>query len=91
MINTVFFVAANGHQIFSLIHGGIKPNFVFDGMTSDRDGNLYVAAWGGSKIVKFQPRYAKLVNAPQKILVRLGLIVGIRFTYFQNSQNRSRN
>lgn len=28
-------------------------------MTNDREGNLYVATFGGSKIVKFNPRYAK--------------------------------
>lgn len=40
----------------SLIQNGIKPGYLFDGMTNDRFGNLYVATFGGSKIVIFNPR-----------------------------------
>lgn len=29
--------------------------FLFIGMTIDTDGNLYVATWGGSKVVKINP------------------------------------
>lgn len=50
------FITANGRQIFSLIRNGVKPEFVLDGMTNDRHGNLYVATFGGSKIIKFNPR-----------------------------------
>lgn len=31
---------------------GERPGFLPDGMTIDSDGNLYVATWGGSKIIK---------------------------------------
>ncbi|XP_055306534.1 regucalcin-like [Sitodiplosis mosellana] len=47
----------NGRQIYSLIQNGFTPDYIFDGMTNDRDGNLYLATFGGSKIVKFNPRY----------------------------------
>lgn len=57
-LKTFIFSTANERQIFSLVRDGIKPDFIFDGMTSDRDsGNLYLATFGGSKIVKFNPRY----------------------------------
>lgn len=49
-------MTANGQQIMSLINNGVKPKYVFDGMTNDRSGNLYVATFGGSKIVKFNPK-----------------------------------
>lgn len=29
--------------------------FIADGMTSDADGNLYVAVFAGSKIIKINP------------------------------------
>ncbi|XP_055307261.1 regucalcin-like, partial [Sitodiplosis mosellana] len=51
----------NERQIYSLIQNGVTPDFVFDGMTSDLDGNLYLATFGGSKIVKFDPRTKKVV------------------------------
>jgi len=39
---------------------GQKPNFVPDGMTIDTDGNLYVATWGGSRIIKVNPTTGKV-------------------------------
>lgn len=41
------------------MENGTKPDYVFDGMTNDRDGNLYVATFGGSKIIKLDPRYLR--------------------------------
>lgn len=35
---------------------GKEPKFVADGMTIDRDGFLYVATFGGHKVLKVDPR-----------------------------------
>lgn len=51
-------ISADGHRIFSAVmQDGTKPDYLLDGMTNDRDGNLYVAAFNGSQIVKLNPRY----------------------------------
>lgn len=42
--------------ILSIKEEGTIPSYIFDGMTSDLDGNLYVATFGGSKIIKVDPR-----------------------------------
>ncbi|KAJ6639871.1 Regucalcin [Pseudolycoriella hygida] len=53
---------SNGHQIFSsIMQNGTKPDYIFDGMTNDQDGNLYVATFGGSKIIKLNPRTKKIL------------------------------
>lgn len=51
-------LSANKKRIFSLVKGGVEPNYIFDGMTSDKDGNLYAATFGGSKIMKINPKYS---------------------------------
>ncbi|XP_055641532.1 regucalcin-like isoform X2 [Toxorhynchites rutilus septentrionalis] len=45
---------------------GKSPGFVADGMTSDVDGNLFVATWGGSKLLKLN---AKTKNIEQEIVI----------------------
>lgn len=35
---------------------GKPPSFLPDGMTIDTEGNLYVACFGGSKVLKVDPR-----------------------------------
>lgn len=49
----------NGRRIFSLVqyNNGIEPDYILDGMESDVDGNLYMAANGGSKVIVFNPEY----------------------------------
>lgn len=52
-----FDVADNGDLtnetvFYDLRTNGSHPGYVGDGMTSDADGNLYVATWGGSKVMK---------------------------------------
>lgn len=39
---------------------GKGPGYFGDGMTHDVDGNLYVATWGGSKVMKINPRTKKV-------------------------------
>lgn len=36
---------------------GTKPDYILDGMTNDVDGNLYLATFDGSKIIKLDSRY----------------------------------
>lgn len=38
------------------INGKKPPNFLPDGMTIDTDGNLYIACFGGSKVLKVDPK-----------------------------------
>lgn len=54
-------ILANGHTIFSTIeyNNGTKPSYILDGMTSDINGNLYIAVNGGKKIFKFNPKYIR--------------------------------
>uniref|UniRef100_A0A182JTM0 Regucalcin n=1 Tax=Anopheles christyi TaxID=43041 RepID=A0A182JTM0_9DIPT len=61
-----FDVDANGDLqnetvFYDLRVNGGNPGYVPDGMTSDADGNLYVATWGGSKVMKIDKRSQKLV------------------------------
>uniref|UniRef100_A0A6B2E813 Regucalcin n=1 Tax=Phlebotomus kandelakii TaxID=1109342 RepID=A0A6B2E813_9DIPT len=42
------------------VHGE-RPNFVPDGMTIDSEGSLYVALWGGHKVLKVCPNTGKVV------------------------------
>lgn len=69
----VLVIPANKRRIFSsLMQDGTKPDYVLDGMTNDRDGNLYVGTFGGSRIIKLNPRYmfkAKLpISKPLKLI-----------------------
>lgn len=40
---------------------GEKPTFVPDGMTIDSEGNIYVATFGGYKIIKINPTTGKIL------------------------------
>lgn len=46
---------------------GKAPGFIPDGMTIDADGNLYVATWGGSKVIKIDPRQVNKFSRDQVI------------------------
>ncbi|XP_058453862.1 regucalcin-like [Malaya genurostris] len=50
----------NETVLFDLKVGGKNPDFVADGMTSDADGKLFVATWGGSKLLKINPKTKKV-------------------------------
>ncbi|XP_053693993.1 regucalcin-like isoform X1 [Sabethes cyaneus] len=50
----------NETVLYDLKVDGKNPDFVADGMTSDAEGNLYVATWGGSKLLKLNPRTKKI-------------------------------
>lgn len=58
LINLIFsnFNTANPRVAYDFRVDGKAPDFVPDGMTIDAEGNLYVATWGGSKVVKIDPR-----------------------------------
>lgn len=45
-------ILANERVLIDFKQNGERPGFVPDGMTIDADGNLYVATWGGSRIIK---------------------------------------
>lgn len=47
---------ANERVAIDLSANGENPGFVPDGMTIDTEGNLYIATWGGSKIIKVDPK-----------------------------------
>lgn len=42
-------------MIYSLKENGAAPGYVFDGMTSDLDGNLFIATFNGHKVMKINP------------------------------------
>ncbi|XP_049284939.1 regucalcin-like isoform X1 [Anopheles funestus] len=52
----------NETVFFDLRVNGTNPGYVADGMTSDADGNLYIATWGGSKVMKVDKRSQQLVQ-----------------------------
>lgn len=57
LLNHIFCVLlASERRIFSLEKNGQKPSYILDGMTNDRDGNLYMATFGGSKVIKMDPK-----------------------------------
>lgn len=47
--------AANERTIFLLREDGKKPDYVLDGMTSDVEGNLFIATYNGHKVMKVNP------------------------------------
>lgn len=47
---------SNERVVINLDDGNRPPSFVPDGMTIDTQGNLYVATWGGSRVLKINPR-----------------------------------
>lgn len=53
---TQFHISANERTIFSLKRNGKVPGYVFDGMTSDTNGILYIATFGGHKVMKIDPK-----------------------------------
>ncbi|XP_050070382.1 regucalcin-like [Anopheles maculipalpis] len=62
-----FDVDANGDLknetvFYDLRVNGAHPGYVPDGMTSDADGNLYIATWGGSKVMKVDKRTQQLLQ-----------------------------
>lgn len=42
-------------MIYSLKKEGVAPDYVFDGMTIDVEGNLFICTFGGSKVMKINP------------------------------------
>uniref|UniRef100_A0A182IYV2 Regucalcin n=1 Tax=Anopheles atroparvus TaxID=41427 RepID=A0A182IYV2_ANOAO len=50
--------------------------FIADGMTSDADGNLYVAMFAGSKIIKINPETAQVV---QEIPLPVAQVTSVAF------------
>lgn len=46
---------SNGHTVIDFTVNGQRPDFVPDGMTIDANGSLYVATFGGSKVLKVNP------------------------------------
>uniref|UniRef100_A0A182QHN4 Regucalcin n=1 Tax=Anopheles farauti TaxID=69004 RepID=A0A182QHN4_9DIPT len=50
--------------------------FIADGMTSDAEGNLYVAVFAGSKIIKINPETAKIV---QEITLPVAQVTSVAF------------
>lgn len=49
-------IVANEKVLIDFRVDGKNPGFGPDGMTIDADGNLYVCTWGGSKILKINPK-----------------------------------
>ncbi|KAG4068696.1 hypothetical protein HA402_002387 [Bradysia odoriphaga] len=58
----------NEKVLIDFRNNGERPSFGPDGMTIDAEGNLYVCTWGGSKILKIDP---KTIHCPLS-----------RFSYF---------
>lgn len=52
----LFYFQANERVAIDFKVNGQDPDFVPDGMTIDTQGNLYVATWGGSKVIKVDPK-----------------------------------
>lgn len=52
----------NETVFFDLRINGSKPGYVFDGMTSDSNGNLYIATWGGSKVMNLDKGTGQLLR-----------------------------
>lgn len=53
-----FFVwfLANERVLIDFSDKGKNPGFLPDGLTIDTDGNLYVTKFGGSSVVKVNPK-----------------------------------
>ncbi|XP_058115934.1 regucalcin-like [Anopheles ziemanni] len=52
----------NETVFFDLRVNGTAPGYVPDGMTSDANGNLYVATWGGWKVLKVDKKTRKVLQ-----------------------------
>lgn len=46
---------ANERIVIDFVDNNRRPGFLGDGMTIDTDGNLYIAAFNGSKVLKINP------------------------------------
>lgn len=51
-----FLLSANERVVIDFKVNGETPGFFPDGMTIDTEGNLYVAAFGGAKVLKVDPK-----------------------------------
>lgn len=52
---------SNERVLIDFTVNGKSPGFIPDGMTIDTAGNLYVAAFGGAKVIKVDPKKGKVV------------------------------
>jgi len=52
---------SNPRVVIDFRVNGERPGFIPDGMTIDTEGNLYVATWGGSKVLKVNPESGKIL------------------------------
>jgi gluconolactonase len=55
-LKVVIIFTANERVVIDFRVKGERPIFVPDGMTIDSEGNLYVATFGGSSVLKIDPR-----------------------------------
>lgn len=55
MLIFLYNFTANERVLIDFSVDGEQPGFVPDGMTIDTEGFLYVATWGGSKVMKVNP------------------------------------
>jgi len=51
---------SNERVIIDFKTNGERPSFLPDGMTIDTEGNLYVATWGGHKVLKVNPKTGRV-------------------------------
>lgn len=68
---------SNERVVIDLSDNGKNPGYIPDGMTIDVEGNLYVACFGGSKVIKIDPIKGKIlleipIPAPQVTSVAFG-------------------
>ncbi|XP_053690961.1 regucalcin-like [Sabethes cyaneus] len=52
----------NEEVLIDISNNGENPGFVGDGMTNDTEGNLYLAAWCGSKVLKIDVKKRAIVQ-----------------------------
>ncbi|XP_035777401.1 regucalcin-like [Anopheles albimanus] len=67
---------ANETVLIKLKDDEAPTEFIADGMTSDSDGNLYVAMFSGSKIIKINPETAQIV---QEIPLPVSQVTSVAF------------
>ncbi|XP_031628645.1 regucalcin-like [Contarinia nasturtii] len=59
--NSVNGELSNERIIFTLRENGKVPEYIFDGMTSDVDGNLFIATYDDYKVMKINPKSGELL------------------------------